>query len=198
VSLNAYGTLRDHTALAIHVKDDVVLKAHKAGPGEYQLNSDSAVPVCVRLRWTGPPLESASMHGTQGVVSLAVGELVSEAGLEMILAGENRLALGFSVSVDDFPPFVHIEEPVLQGNYLEVTVSAEDQSGIASVTLEMDGKPLEVKDQAPFRWSVPVSGSVHTFRALAKDSAMPGNQGVSFNRTWSAQPYPLKAAAVTR
>jgi hypothetical protein len=198
VTLNAHGTWRDQTGLTIKVKDDTALTAYKEGPGEYQLNADSAEPVRIRLRWTGAPIESASIHGAHGVFPLAVGELISKDGLEVLLAGDNELSLGFSASMDDFPPFVLMEEPVRQGSHLDVTVRAEDQSGIESVTLEMDGKPLEMKYQAPFRWSVPISGSVHTFRALARDGAMQGNQGVSFNRTWSAHPYPLKAAAETR
>lgn len=198
VSLNAYGSWRDQTGLLVRVTDDGALKAHRAGPGEYRLNSDSAVPVYARLRWTGPPVESASLHGAQGAVPLAVGELASDAGLEVMLAGDNRLSLRFSASMDSLPPFVHVEEPVLKGNHLEVTVRAGDQSGMASVTLEMDGTPLEMKHQAPFQWRVPVSGPVHTFRALARDGSMKGNQAVSFNRTWLMRPYPMKTAAVAK
>lgn len=198
VSLNAYGTLRDRTGLTVKVKDDAALTAYKEGPGVYRLNADSAEPVRIRLRWTGAPLESASIHGAHGVVPLSVRELISKEGLEVLLAGNNGLSLAFSASIDDFAPFVHIEEPVHQGSHLDVTVTAEDQSGIESVTLEMDGKPLGTKSRAPFKWTVPILGSVHTFRALVRDGTVQGNQGVSFNRTWAAHPYPLKTATVPK
>ena len=120
-------------------------------------------------------------------------------GPENGTTGNTRLFIGQYREVQDnlgVPPTVQITSPtagtqIIQGSTVTVTASAEDDVGVASVSLLVNGQVVSTTSAAPytFTFTAPSSGSTFTIGATAADFG--NNVGQAPNVTLNLIPDPL-------
>ena len=120
-------------------------------------------------------------------------------GPENGTTGNTRLFIGQYQEVQDnlgVPPTVQITSPtagtqVIQGSTVTVTASAEDDIGVASVSLLVNGQVVSTTSAVPytFTFTAPSSGSTFTIGATASDFG--NNVGQAPNVTLNLIPDPL-------
>lgn len=120
-------------------------------------------------------------------------------GPENGTTGNTRLFIGQYREVQDnlgVPPTVQITSPtagtqVIQGSTVTVTANAEDDVGVASVSLLVNGQVVSTTSAAPytFTFTAPSTGSTVTIGATASDFG--NNVGQAPNVTLNLIPDPL-------
>lgn len=80
----------------------------------------------------------------------------------------------------------------LAAGALVVEIAAQDDRGVTSVSLLLDGAAVATRTQAPYRFDVSLTGGVHTLEARASDAA--GNVGsvsIAVQATGTTPPPPV-------
>lgn len=181
--LDAPGSLNEPIELYVEVYGGKTLRAVRESRDRYVLEPVGAEGARLRLRFAGDDADALL------VSSLATQELLSA----RVLRGEGRdVDLGGRAVIDiERPgcpdktgPAVEIAGlSVREDGEVHIRVTAADCSGIESVELYCDGKPLSRKTGAPYVWACRPADGPHTFHAVATDASPARNRRVSYRQT---------------
>ncbi|MCE5229187.1 Ig-like domain-containing protein [bacterium] len=184
VALDAMHSLSESFDLYINSSDDV--NAYRVALGRWRIEPVDESAVKLELRWPEP------MSGVSGrwvpdkgtPEDLDLGK--AEQGVSLKINGAGTLELKGGRYEDKVAPAVEITNyNNREDGRVTLTVTANDRSGIASVELVCDGKPVQKLAALPWEFTYFPGEGLHTWQAVATDKA--GNKRESVKRTFEVK-----------
>jgi len=166
--------------------DGKSVRAKRLTGTRYLLRPADGRATKVRLRYAGDGAEAFVVSPQNGKEQrrLPVASLDADGSFTLTVDAPMCIEIQGKAYVDRVGPAVEITDVAVRENgQVEVVVAAEDRSGIESVELYCDGKPIRRQSAGSRVWVHRPGNGPHTFCAVATDASPQKNKRTSFKRT---------------
>ncbi len=181
IHLERLGSFAEPIECYIKVPDGRIARARRLTPNRYMLEPEGtkALPVVIRL-----PGAAGLAYEIIGYGVNVKGTVPKEEQLSATVPGMVTIELKGKARQDHVAPAVEITDVVHRvDGQVRIEVAARDRSGIASVELYCDGKPLARRAAGDYIWVHRPGNGAHTYHAVATDASPQKNKRASFKRT---------------